>query len=72
MTFYKWLNNLSEDPTPEGDFARDALRDNDFPKKAKTWSTIENYLYSVHAIDEAIEAGENAFNLYEKETHHHN
>lgn len=33
MTFYKWLKNILNDDTPEGDFARDVYRDNKFPKQ---------------------------------------
>lgn len=72
MTFYKWLKNILNDDTPEGDFARDVYRDNKFPKQVSEWNSIEEYLSHTIADETVISSAKNAYNLYEKDILHHN
>lgn len=66
--FYEWLNNLVNDDTLEGDFARDALRDPHFPKLINDRNDLDDYMSSKG--EPAYEAAMSAFDLYEKDTHH--
>ena len=72
MTFYKWLKNILNDDTPEGDFARDVYRDNKFPKQVSKWSDIEEYLSHTIANETVISSAKNVYYFYEKDKQHHN
>jgi len=51
--FYTWLRGYSGNNTPMGDFARDVIGDNYFPK-VNNFDIIHNYLVSKKACPEAI------------------
>ncbi len=56
------LKNEDSDFTwPECDFAEDAIRDKTFPKKVTSWPALRDYLHFHSAIDEAIDAGREAY-----------
>ena len=67
MTFYKWLiSNYLENDDPFGDFVKDVKSDDSFPKEAKDWKTIEEYLESKRASFAAIDTAKEAYEKYKE------
>lgn len=67
MTFYKWLiSNYLENDDPFGDLAKDVKSDDGFPKEAKDWKTIEEYLESKRASFAAIDTAKEAYKKYKE------
>ena len=63
-SFYAFLKTYTDRDDPVGDFARDARRDNQFPRQTTSWSRIEGYLTMRGACREAKAAGREAFDLF--------
>lgn len=54
MSFYEFLEESARYDTPEGDFARDAVRDTAFPQTDDPFTILEYLEYSMvdgHLID---------------------
>lgn len=68
MSFYKWIiKNYSGMRCPAGDLADDAKSDENFPRKAKSYRTILDYLESNGACDACLDIFEKAFKLYKRD-----
>lgn len=65
--FYDHLEKYVEQSTPEGDFARDMLKDEDRPEMLWEWSQLKTYLNRKCACDECIEAAGNVWKDFAKE-----
>ena len=67
MTFYQYLSTLKDEDSPAGDLARDALRDDTFPKEADTRGQIRDHLFSCRACSGAYDALDSAWRRYKAE-----
>lgn len=45
MTFYKFIQRYTDEQSAFGDTARDIVEDTTFPRKAKRFEIIEDYLF---------------------------
>lgn len=54
--FYAWLITQTNTNSPVGDFARDSVRDPDFPRAESSRRKIKEYLASRHVHDKVMEA----------------
>lgn len=63
--FSKWLKGRRHEDTAIGDLARDMLRDADWPKRAKTYSTYRKHLEDTGACDNALKTLARAWELFE-------
>ncbi len=52
--FYRWLEKQKDRNDPVGDFARDAISDNNFPKDRGSVIMLRQYLITKRACDEAL------------------
>ena len=64
MTFYQYLATLKDEDSPAGDLARDALRDDTFPREADTRGQIRDHLFSCRACPGAYDALDSAWRRY--------
>lgn len=65
--FFCWARKFEKDATPCGDFVRDMLRDFSFPTLSEH-DIIAQYLKRIRACNEAMEAFEELWREYERET----
>ena len=71
MSFYDWcIKRYLGKNTPAGDLARDMKESADFPKTATDKKTIESYLYSKHACDNAMQTFRDVFSVYQARVHY--
>ena len=65
MTFNEYLRQRAEDDTPLGDFARDAVADDNWPERG-THDDFQEYLLSVNAGNWTMEQFEIAYAEWER------
>lgn len=65
--FFKWAKEFEKEASPYGDFARDMVRDMNFPRIAD-YRVICRYLYRIGACSKAIDVFEEMWRLYERES----
>jgi uncharacterized protein YozE (UPF0346 family) len=65
MTFRAYLATRKNEDSPVGDLARDALRDDGFPRSSRMLTAFERYLIRRNACDGAIRALREAWEDYE-------
>lgn len=66
--FFKWaIANFIDEQSPVGDFVRDMANDFEFPVLSEK-GIIINYLFRVGACNGAVDAFEELWRLYERET----
>ncbi|MUV40613.1 YozE family protein [Levilactobacillus brevis] len=63
MSFYDWLLKFKEVDLPIGDLAKDAEKDDTFPKESVEWNEIEKHL-SPRANESVMDVAQNDFNYY--------
>lgn len=60
-SFRKWLERQTDRRDAVGDFARDALRDEEFPAQPDAWDTVSSSLLLAGASAPAVEAAKKAW-----------
>ena len=66
MTFYQYLETLKDEDSPAGDLARDAMRDQYFPREVTSRKQLRDYLMGCRACTGALEALDQAWNRYRR------
>lgn len=64
--FYKWLIKQQKRDDPIGDLARDVKRDKSYPFTTESLRKLESYLFRKKAIDEAIQALNEAYKEFKQ------
>jgi uncharacterized protein YozE (UPF0346 family) len=64
--FYKWLIKQKKRDDPIGDLALDVKRDKSFPIATESLKELESYLFHKMAIDEAIQALNEAYKEFKQ------
>jgi uncharacterized protein YozE (UPF0346 family) len=64
--FWIYLKYAHVGDCPKGDFIEDSRIDKSFPREATSWQEIENYLRSKNASQEAITAGQQVYDDYQR------
>ena len=68
MNFSEWLLSQSDKESPIGDLARDANRDETFPRNARGIREVKAYLVRHHADEYVLNIFKEAVNEFSKET----
>jgi uncharacterized protein YozE (UPF0346 family) len=63
-TFYEWLDKQKSRKSPLGGFARDALRDESFPKDVASLAALLTYMKSKNAPGVTIATARIAWQTY--------
>lgn len=65
-TFWQWLKLQTDRHDLVGDVARDAVQDDTFPRRAKTYDRVKTYLTSLHACEGALLGLAKAFHEWQR------